>query len=63
MQFFLVYEIDAADRGAAIIAISRALAGGTLQNRVAQPIYSLDEIAAAHEAVERGTIGNVVVRI
>jgi NADPH2:quinone reductase len=63
MQFFLVYEIDAADRGAAIIAISRALAGGTLQNRVAQPVYALDDIVAAHEAVERGTIGNVVLRI
>ncbi|HEX3442882.1 MAG TPA: NADPH:quinone reductase [Pseudolabrys sp.] len=63
MQFLFVYEIDAADRGAAIIAISRALAGGTLQNRVAQPVYALDDIVAAHEAVERGTIGNVVVRI
>jgi hypothetical protein len=30
---------------------------------VAQPVYALDDIVAAHEAVERGTIGNVVVRI
>jgi NADPH2:quinone reductase len=63
LQFFLVYEIDATERGAAIIAISHALAAGTLQNRVAQPVYALDDIVAAHEAVERGTIGNAVVRI
>ena len=28
---------------------------------MAQPTYPLADIAAAHEAVERGTIGNVIV--
>lgn len=61
LQFFLVYELDDAERANAVSAINRALADGTLQNRVAQPTYTLDDIVAAHEAVERGTIGNVIV--
>jgi hypothetical protein len=31
-----------------------------LLNRVAQPRYKLEDIAAAHEAVERGSLGNVL---
>lgn len=61
LQFFLVYELDDTERANAVSAINRALADGTLQNRVAQPTYTLDDIVAAHEAVERGTIGNVIV--
>ena len=63
LQFFLVYELDAAERARAIAGINAALEAGTLINRVAQPTYALDDIAAAHEAVERGTVGNVVVTI
>lgn len=61
LQFFLVYELDAAERARAVGAIGHALSNGTLHNRVAQPAFKLDDIAAAHEAVERGTIGNVIV--
>jgi NADPH2:quinone reductase len=61
IQFFLVYELVATDRAAAVAAINDGLKTGTLQNRVAQPTYPLAEIAAAHEAVERGSLGNVVV--
>jgi len=61
LQFFLVYELDAAERGRAIAAISHALEQGTLMNRVAQPTYGLADIVAAHEAVEKGSIGNVIV--
>lgn len=61
LQFFLVYELDDAERTRAIGAINQALAAGQLINRVAQPTYPLADIAAAHEAVERGTIGNVIV--
>lgn len=61
LQFLLVYELDAGERERALSAINGALGAGTLINRVAQPIYPLAEIAAAHEAVERGTIGNVIV--
>jgi len=46
-----------------VTAINRALAEGKLINRVAQPTYPLAEIAAAHEAVERGSIGNVIVTL
>jgi NADPH2:quinone reductase len=63
LQFFLVYELDAAEREHALTAINRGLVAGTLCNRVAQPTYALADIAAAHEAVEKGTIGNVVVTI
>jgi NADPH2:quinone reductase len=63
LQFFLVYELDTAERERAIAAINRALSEGKLINRVARPIYPLADTAAAHEAVERGTIGNVIVTI
>jgi NADPH2:quinone reductase len=61
IRFFLVYELDDAERDRAVTAINRAISGGALINRVAQPTYPLADTAAAHEAVERGTIGNVVV--
>ncbi len=60
LQFFLVYELDATERERAVAAINDALKTGKQHNRVAQPAFSLTDIAAAHEAVERGTIGNVV---
>ncbi len=62
LQFFLVYELDTSERERAVSAINRALTqSAPLINRVAQPTYALADIAAAHEAVERGTIGNVIV--
>lgn len=63
IQFFLVYELDTADRERAVTAINRALEAGTLHNRVAKPTYALADIASAHEAVEHGTIGNVIVTL
>jgi len=63
LQFFLVYELDAAERQRAVAAITRALERGELINRVAKPTYALADIAAAHEAVERGTIGNVTITL
>jgi NADPH2:quinone reductase len=63
LQFFLVYELNTQERERAVGAITHALEGGRLINRVAQPTYALADIAAAHEAVERGTIGNVIVTI
>ena len=61
LQFFLVYELDATMRERELTAISAALAHGSLRNRVAQPTFALADIVAAHEAVEKGGIGNVVV--
>jgi NADPH:quinone reductase len=61
LQFFLVYELDIGERERAVSAISRALEQGKLINRVAKPTYALADTAAAHEAVEKGTTGNVIV--
>lgn len=61
LQFFIVYQLDAAERERAVAAINAALARGALSHRVAQPTFKLADIAAAHEAVERGSLGNVVV--
>ena len=63
LQFFLVYELDAAERQRATDAITAALESGKLINTVAQPTYALADIVAAHEAVENGSVGNVVVTI
>ena len=63
LQFFLVYELDANERERALAAINKSLNQGTLINRTAQPTYSLTDIAAAHEAVERGSVGNITVTI
>lgn len=62
LQFFLVYQLDAQQRERAITGINRALEQGKLMNRIG-PTFPLAETAAAHEAVERGTIGNVIVRM
>ncbi len=61
LQFFLVYELDTGERERAVSAINRALSEDKLVNRVAQPTHLLEDTAAAHEAVERGTVGNVIV--
>jgi NADPH2:quinone reductase len=61
LQFFLVYELDAGERARTVAAINRALSDGKLINRVARPTFALADIAAAHEAVERGSVGNVIV--
>ena len=63
LQFFLVYELDTAERKRAVAAINDGLKTGALLNRVTQPVFSLADTVAAHEAVERGTIGNVIVKI
>ena len=60
LQFFLVYELDANERDRAVTAINRALDQNALMNRVAQPTFKLADAIAAHEAVEKGTIGNVI---
>jgi len=61
VEFFLVYELDDIARERAVSTINAALAKGELLNRVAQPTFPLSDTAAAHEAVERGSIGNVIV--
>jgi|SRR5579871_3459709 NADPH2:quinone reductase len=63
LKFIYVYELDRAERAAALSAISRALEAGKLINNVGRT-FPLAEIVAAHEAVEEGKVlGNVVVTI
>jgi NADPH2:quinone reductase len=61
IKFIFVYELTPAEREAAVGTITRMLAQGKLINNVATS-YPLDQIVAAHEAVESGKVlGNVVV--
>jgi NADPH2:quinone reductase len=63
LKFVYVYELDAAERAAALNGIARALEAGTLTTLIGKT-FPLTDIVAAHEAVESGKIlGNVVVNI
>lgn len=61
-RFFIVYHLSATDRARAVAGLTRALEAGQLQHHLG-PSFALADIAAAHEAVERGALGNVVVRL
>jgi NADPH2:quinone reductase len=61
MRFFLVYDLLPADRHAALTGLTALLEHDRLKHTIGAR-HSLDDIAAAHEAVEGGRlIGNVVV--
>lgn len=62
LKFFLVYELNAQQREGTVAAITRALEQGALVNRVG-PTFALADAVAAHEAVEAGSIGNVIITI
>jgi NADPH2:quinone reductase len=62
-QFFIVYELNADERERAVSAITSALASGALKHRIAEQTFALDDIVAAHEAVENVSTGNVVITI
>jgi NADPH2:quinone reductase len=63
LKFFLVYELTDDERAAAVAEITRMLEENRLVHNVAAT-FPLDQIVAAHEAVESGKIpGNVVVTI
>ncbi|MDP2016541.1 NADPH:quinone reductase [Hydrogenophaga sp.] len=63
LTFLVVYELLPQDRTSAIQALTGLLQAGQLRHTVAQT-FSLDDIAAAHEAVEAGrVVGNVVIRL
>jgi NADPH2:quinone reductase len=63
VEFIYVYELTAPEREAAVSAINRMLESKTLINNVALSL-PLNDIVAAHEAVEGGKImGNVVVTL
>jgi NADPH2:quinone reductase len=60
LRFVLLYGIAAAALDEAVVDISAALRAGALSGLPAHR-FSLDEIAAAPEAVERGVGGKVLV--
>ena len=63
LKFIYVYELNAAERTAALDAITRSLEAGALITLIGKT-FPLADIVAAHEAVESGKIlGNVVVNI
>jgi NADPH2:quinone reductase len=63
LKFFLVYELQAADRQACLAQLSDMLTHGALQHSMGAA-FTLDQVVAAHETVEAGqTIGNVVLDI
>jgi NADPH2:quinone reductase len=62
-QFFIVYELNAAEREKAVSALTGALERGTLKHRIAKKTFPLADIVAAHEAVENVSVGNVVVTL
>jgi NADPH:quinone reductase len=62
LKFIFVYELAPEERGEAIAAITRMLEDNRFAPRIALTL-PLDEIAAAHEAVEAGMAGKVVVAL
>lgn len=63
VRFVLVYVMPIQAKEAAIGAITECLEAGRLTHQVYRE-YAMDEVAAAHEAIETGkNVGNVVVRV
>ena len=63
LKFFLVYDLQAADRAAALKQLGDLLQLNRLQHRISRT-FALADIAQAHEAVEAGQdIGNIVVTL
>jgi NADPH2:quinone reductase len=63
IKFIFVYELTVQERTAAVSAINRMLEARTLINNVALTM-PLNDIVAAHEAIEQGkAMGNVVITL
>jgi NADPH2:quinone reductase len=60
LKFFLVYDLLPADRTWCVNRTNELLAAGQLQHTIGAR-FSLDQIVQAHEAVEAGQLGNVVI--
>ena len=63
LQFFLVYELDKEERERTVAGITAMLEKNRLLNR-AGPSFGLDQIVAAHEAMEAAkTAGKIVLQM
>jgi NADPH2:quinone reductase len=60
LKFFLVYDLLPADRTWCVNRLNELLAAGQLQHTIGAR-FTLDQIVKAHEAVEAGQLGNVVI--
>ena len=61
LKFFLVYELTEVQRRMAVQGVNALLAQDTLRHQIG-PCFSLEQIVAAHQAVESGNeIGKVLV--
>ena len=60
LKFFLVYDLLPADRTWCVNRVNELLAAGNLQHTIGAR-FTLDQIVQAHEAVEAGQLGNVVI--
>jgi NADPH:quinone reductase len=62
LQFILVYTLSDAQRKTYTAALNELLSAGKIRHAIGQH-FPLDRIADAHEAVEAGSFGNVIVDI
>jgi NADPH:quinone reductase len=62
VRFVLVYDMPEAAKHAAVQEITQLLEGGKLRH-LAGPHFPLESVRQAHQAVERGTIGKVVLEV
>ncbi|MBX6427275.1 MAG: NADPH:quinone reductase [Variibacter sp.] len=63
LKYIFVYELTEQERARAIAEITRLMNEKRLIHNIAQ-VFSLEDIVAAHEAVEQGRVaGNVVIRM
>lgn len=60
LHFFLVYLLTPAQRDRAVQGVEALLKDGTLQHHIG-PNFALSDIIKAHQAVEDGVFGNVIV--
>ncbi len=62
LRFVLIYTVPEPALAEAVAGVSAALAEGVL-TELPPHVFTLDEIAAAHDAVEHGAIGKVLVKL
>jgi NADPH2:quinone reductase len=62
LEFILVYTLTDAQRATYTLALNGLLSAGKIKHAIGAH-FPLDRIADAHEAVEAGSLGNVIVDI
>lgn len=60
LKLFLVYDLTSEQREAALVGLSKMLELGQLKHQIGEK-FNLEQTAQAHEAVQHGQFGNVIV--